>query len=88
MSGFLGTGSVSLLIGQPLAHDTSNRLDRAFGVGHFKRLPLIVPEIELRKVTLQVLLAHMVIRAGNPALEGGEIAFNRYCSAQESVRTR
>ena len=76
MSGFLGTGSVSFFVGQPLSHDTRNCFNRALSVSYLQRPPLVISEIELRKITLQVLLAHMVIGAGDPPLEDGEVTLN------------
>src|SRR5260370_34835105 len=37
----------------------------------------VVPKIKFRKIPLEVLLAHMVIGADDPAFENSEIPFNR-----------
>lgn len=66
---FLGFfGPTSPPIRQPLADDAFRGLRHAFAVVDAKRHALVVAEIELAKVTLQVLLADVVIRASDPAL--------------------
>lgn len=53
---------------QAFADDPLRGLRHALIVADAKRDALVVSEIELAKVALQMLLAHVVIRPGDPAL--------------------
>lgn len=68
-----GLSAVRLLVGQSLADHSLDRFNRPLGIGDFKRRTLIVPEIELGKVPLQMLLRNMMVRAGDAALKDGEV---------------
>ena len=52
----IGLSSTSRSIGQPLADDTGKRPIGAHGIVSSKPDPVVIPEIELRKVAMQVLL--------------------------------
>lgn len=76
----LGTHStsplVSCLIGEPLADDAGQDLIGAALIVHAQRHTMIVPEIELRKIAMQVLFGAMLISAAHAALENREVAFD------------
>jgi hypothetical protein len=67
----------SVLIRQPLAFRAPDRAIAALGIVHAKRGTIAVAEIKFVQVTLQVLLAAMLIRTPHPALEHPEEALNR-----------
>jgi hypothetical protein len=67
---------VRLSIRQPFASCAFDGLRRAFGVFHAQCDPLVVSEIEFAKIPFQVVLADVVKRADNPALEDREIALD------------
>ena len=56
-------------IGKPLANDAAKSASRALDIVDAERDPLIVPKIELREISLQVLLADMVVHTIDAALE-------------------
>lgn len=64
------------MIGEPLADDAGQDLIGAALVVHAQRNTMIVPEIELRKIAMQVLFGAMLISAAHAALEDREVAFD------------
>ena len=67
---------MSRSIGQPLANDTTQCTGCTLYIIHPERNPLVVAEIELREITLQVLLADVMIDTVYTALKDREVAFN------------
>ena len=67
---------ISRSIGQPLANDTTKGALGPLSIVYTKRDPLIIPEIELRKIAVQMPLGAMLIDALHAAFEDGEIAFD------------
>lgn len=65
-------GSVSLLIGHALADNARNGLGRALRVSDLECRALVVAEVKLCQIPLQVLLRHVVVSAGDAALEDAE----------------
>src|SRR3954452_16432039 len=49
-------GATRLFIGEALAACTADGVKRAICIAHSKRHAMIIPEVELRKVAVQVLL--------------------------------
>jgi hypothetical protein len=67
---------VRISIGEPLADDASNRAFGASIIVDAEGGAIAVPEIELGKVAVKVLLAAMLIDAFHPAFEDGKEAFD------------
>lgn len=63
-----------MVIGEALALATAHRFHRAL---HIADLASVVAEIELGKITVQVLLPAVLINAAHAAFEDREKAFNR-----------
>lgn len=61
------------MIGHALAAYALDRLQGALGISGLKRRTLIVPEVNFRKVTLQVLTADVMIDARDTTLEDAEV---------------
>jgi hypothetical protein len=74
--GCLGIGAVSILIRYPLANDAAHHLVSALRILNTERDPFVVAEVEFAQIPLQVLLADVVVRARDPALEDREVAFD------------
>src|SRR5260370_15209620 len=74
---FGGFSIVSTSIGEPLANHAFDGFGGAPSIRYAKRDAFVVAEIELAKVALQMLLRDVVIGAHDPALEDGEVAFDR-----------
>src|SRR3546814_18719640 len=60
-----------------LAHNALHGANRPHSVVHPVRHAIVVPEIELRKIPVQVLLRAVLIHALHAALEDGERALDR-----------
>src|SRR5438270_2896055 len=76
-SGFSPSASgprTSCLIGETLAHDTTEHLVGASRIITAGRNTVAVAELELRQITVQVLLGAELIDAAHPALEDGKRA--------------
>lgn len=58
-------GFVSRTIRETLALDTQESFCRTFSIGHAKLGAVVIAEIKLRKITLQVSFADVVIHAVN-----------------------
>src|SRR5579872_2996351 len=77
--GFLPSASgsrTSCLVGETLAHDTTEHLISASGIIHAKRDAVRVAELELCKVAVKVLFRAVLIDAAHTAFEDGERAFD------------
>ncbi len=63
-------------IGKPLAFDARHSAVSALSIVHAKCNAVAVPEVELGKVAVKVLLPAMLIDALHSALEDREVAFD------------
>jgi hypothetical protein len=64
-------------VGQPLASDALNRERGPSCVAVTEGDPVVVSEIEFAEVTLQVLLANVVVHTIDAALEDRKVALDR-----------
>jgi hypothetical protein len=67
---------VRLPVSEPLSNDAFNRAFGALHVIYAKANAIAVPEIELRQISVQVLLFAMLIYAFHAALEDRIVAFD------------
>jgi hypothetical protein len=68
-----GRGLVRLSIRQAFAFGTLNGKRRPFPIGDFAS---VVTEIKFRQITVQMLLAAMLVHTTHATLEDREVAFN------------
>src|SRR5580693_7722031 len=72
-----GLSVISCSISKPLADDTLHRSRGTFHVIYAEPNAIAIAEIVLGEITMQMLLAAMLVDALHAALENREIAFNR-----------
>lgn len=65
------------MVGEPLAFGGFQRSNRALHIAETQSDPVIVSEVELREITVEVLLGAMLIDALYAPLEDREVAFDR-----------
>ena len=71
------TGFTSPPIGEALSLDALHGEGHAFGIADAVPDALVVSKIELGQIAFKVLLAYMLINAGDAALEDGKIVLDR-----------
>src|SRR5262249_23730180 len=71
-----GLSDVSRSIGQALADDAFDRIFSPLHIVYAQPDPIVVPEVELRKIPVQVLFLTVLIHALHAALEDREVALH------------